>query len=124
MIPGEYILKDEPIVCNAQHTSISIEVTNTGDRPIQVGSHFHFFEVNKAISFDRSKAFGKRMDILAGTARRFEPGESTEVSLIPLSGAQKAYGANNLTQGDTQSSNSLDKAMQKIKSKNFKTENV
>lgn len=120
MIPGEYILKEEEIVCNAKHKSISIKVTNTGDRPVQVGSHFHFFEVNKMISFDREKAFGKRLNILAGTAKRFEPGESTEVQLIDLSGKRKAYGASNLTQGDTTTKESLEKAMKKMKSENFK----
>jgi len=120
MIPGEYILKEEKIVCNAKHKSITLKVTNTGDRPVQVGSHFHFFEVNKEISFDREKAFGKRMDILAGTAKRFEPGESTEVQLIDLGGSRKAYGASNLTQGDTTSKESLEKAMKKMESENFK----
>jgi urease beta subunit len=120
MIPGEYILKEEKIVCNAKQESITIKVTNTGDRPVQVGSHFHFFEVNKEISFDREKAFGKRMDILAGTAKRFEPGESTEVQLIDLGGSRKAYGASNLTQGDTTSKESLEKAMKKMESENFK----
>lgn len=121
MIPGEYILKDEAIVCNATRESIAVKVTNTGDRPVQVGSHFHFFEANKAMSFDREKAFGKRLDILAGTSVRFEPGESTEVHLIDLGGSRKAYGASNLTQGDTTSKDSLEKAMKKIKSENFKS---
>ncbi|TXE10494.1 urease subunit beta [Gelidibacter salicanalis] len=120
MIPGEYILKEEQIVCNANHESISIKVTNTGDRPVQVGSHYHFFEVNRMISFDREKAFGKRLDILAGTAMRFEPGESTEVQLIDLSGSRKAYGGSDLTQGDTTSKGSLEKAMKKMESENFK----
>lgn len=120
MIPGEYILKEEKIQCNANHQSIALKVINTGDRPIQVGSHFHFFEVNKAISFDREKAFGKRMDILAGTAIRIEPGEATEVRLIDISGSRKAYGASNLTQGDTTSTESLEKALRNIASGNFK----
>lgn len=120
MIPGEYIVKEGKIECNAKHQSITIKVTNTGDRPIQVGSHFHFFEVNKAISFDREKAFGKRLDILSGTAIRFEPGEATEVNLIDLSGARKAYGGSNLTQGDTTSKESLEAAMKKMESENFK----
>lgn len=120
MIPGEYILKEEKIVCNANKESITIKVINTGDRPIQVGSHFHFFEINKEIAFDREKAFGKRLDILAGTAKRFEPGESTEVQLISFGGLQKLYGASNLTQGDTTSKESLEKAMKKMTSQNFK----
>lgn len=120
MIPGEYILKEEEIECNAKHESITIKVINTGDRPVQVGSHFHFFEANKAISFDREKAFGKRLDILAGTAIRLEPGEATEVNLIDLSGSKKAYGASNLTQGDTTSKESLEKAMRKMDTEKFK----
>lgn len=120
MVPGEYILKEDEIVCNAKSDSITIKVTNTGDRPVQVGSHYHFFEVNKMISFDRKKAFGKRLDILAGTAKRFEPGESTEVQLIDFGGDRKAYGASNLTQGDTTSKESLEKAMKKMESENFK----
>ena len=120
MIPGEYILKEEKIVCNANQKSITIKVTNTGDRPVQVGSHFHFFEVNKEVSFDRKKAFGKHMDILAGTAKRFEPGESTEVQLVNFGGSRILYGGSNLTQGDTTSKENLEKAMEKIKSENFK----
>ena len=120
MIPGEYILREEKIVCNADRESITIKVTNTGDRPVQIGSHYHFFEINKMISFDREKAFVKRLDILAGTAKRFEPGESTEVQLIDLGGSRKAYGASNLTQGDTTSKESMEKAMKKMESKNFK----
>lgn len=120
MIPGEYILKAEQIVCNADKESITLKVTNTGDRPVQVGSHFHFFEVNKEISFDREKAFGKRMDILSGTAIRLEPGEATEVHLIDIGGEGKSFGANNLTQGDVTSKESLVKAMKKMGSENFK----
>lgn len=120
MVPGEYILKEEPIVCNANQESITLKVINTGDRPVQIGSHFHFFEVNKDISFDREKAFGKRMDILSGTAIRLEPGESTEVQLINIDGSRKSYGANNLTQGDTTSKESLAKAIKKMEAEHFK----
>lgn len=122
MVPGEYVLKEEKITCNANQESITIKVTNTGDRPVQVGSHYHFFEVNKRVSFDREKAFGKRLDILAGTAKRFEPGESTEVQLINFRGLRKLYGCSNLTQGDTTTKESLEKAMKKMESKNFKNE--
>lgn len=121
MIPGEYFLKDEPIECNAKHESITLLVTNTGDRPIQVGSHFHFFEVNKAMEFDREQAFGKRMDILSGTAKRFEPGESMEVQLIDFSGERRAFGGNKLTQGDTTSEQVRNSAIEKMNSQNFKT---
>ncbi len=99
MIPGEYVLKTEPIVCNENKESITIQVLNRGDRPIQIGSHFHFYEVNKALQFDRQKALGKHLDIPAGTAVRFEPGDEKEIELVSFSGEQKVYGLNNLTNG-------------------------
>lgn len=120
MVPGEYILKNEEITCNANKESVTIKVVNTGDRPVQVGSHFHFFEVNKALAFDREAAFGKRLDILAGTAIRFEPGEATEVNLIEYVGAKIAYGASNLTAGNTTSAEVKENAMKKIEEKHFK----
>jgi urease subunit beta len=97
LIPGEYVLKTEHIVCNENKESITIQVLNRGDRPIQIGSHFHFYEVNKALQFDRQKAFGKHLDIPAGTAVRFEPGDKKEIELVSFSGEQKIYGLNNLT---------------------------
>ena len=99
MIPGEYKLKQAPIICNEGKLSIQIEVLNRGDRPVQIGSHFHFYEINKMLDFDREKAFGMRLDIPAGMAVRFEPGDSKEVQLIPFSGERKVYGLNNLTNG-------------------------
>ena len=99
MIPGEYKLKQAPIICNEGKPSIQIEVLNRGDRPVQIGSHFHFYEINKMLDFDREKAFGMRLDIPAGMAVRFEPGDSKEVQLIPFSGERKVYGLNNLTNG-------------------------
>jgi urease subunit beta len=86
MIPGEYILKEGAIECNAGRDTVTITVVNTGDRPVQVGSHFHFFEVNKQMAFDRIKAFGMRLNIAAGTAVRFEPGEEKEVTLVSFGG--------------------------------------
>ncbi len=100
MIPGEIILKDSAIICNDSRETLKIKVTNTGDRPIQVGSHFHFFEVNRMMSFDREKAFGMRLNIIASTAVRFEPGEEKEVELTRFGGNQKIYGHNNLVDGD------------------------
>ncbi|NMD71788.1 urease subunit beta [Bacillus sp. DNRA2] len=97
MIPGEYRLKQEPIICNAGKKPIKIAVLNKGDRPVQVGSHFHFYETNRLLIFDREKAFGRRLNIPAGTAVRFEPGDEKLVELIPLSGERKVYGLNNLT---------------------------
>ena len=92
MIPGEIIPKSGDIELNAGASQIVLEVANTGDRPIQVGSHYHFFETNNALSFDRAKARGMRLDIAAGTAVRFEPGQAREVRLVPLSGERKVYG--------------------------------
>ena len=99
MIPGEYILSDAPIQANVDRETVEIEVTNTGDRPIQVGSHFHFFEANKALVFQRRLAFGKRLNIPAGTAVRFEPGDRKRVTLVSFAGSGEVYGLNNLSQG-------------------------
>ena len=92
MIPGEVLTVDGEIELNAGLESLVVEVANTGDRPIQVGSHYHFFETNNALSFDRDKARGMRLDIAAGTAIRFEPGQTREVRLVPLGGARKVFG--------------------------------
>ncbi|MCI6988368.1 MAG: urease subunit beta [Campylobacter sp.] len=96
---GEIIYADGDIVCNDGRESIELKVTNSGDRPIQVGSHFHFFETNKGLEFDREKARGKRLDIIAGTAVRFEPGVTLTVKLIDLAGKREVYGLNNLIDG-------------------------
>ena len=92
MIPGEVLTADGDIVLNGDRTAIQLTVANTGDRPIQVGSHYHFFEVNPALDFDRAKARGMRLDIAAGTAMRFEPGQKRDVRLIPYAGARHAIG--------------------------------
>ncbi|MGO4108120.1 urease subunit beta [Paenibacillus sp. YAF4_2] len=99
MIPGEYRVTPGSIVLNAGRRTTKAIVVNTGDRPIQVGSHFHFFEVNRALSFDREAAFGMRLHIPAGTAIRFEPGEEKPVTLVELGGAKLSYGLNGLSQG-------------------------
>jgi urease subunit beta len=99
MIPGEYFLSEAPIWANAARETVDIDVTNAGDRPIQVGSHFHFFEANKALVFPRRLAFGKRLNIPAGTAVRFEPGDRKQVTLVAFAGSQEVYGLNNLSQG-------------------------
>ncbi|WP_010500691.1 urease subunit beta [Paenibacillus elgii] len=99
MIPGEYILRNDDIICNAGKKSITLEVLNTGDRPIQVGSHYHFYEVNTALEFDREAALGMRLDIPAGAAVRFEPGDSKKIELIPFAGERRVYGFNNKTEG-------------------------
>jgi urease subunit beta len=99
MIPGEYILKQGNIECNEGRKTTKVKVVNTGDRPVQIGSHFHFFEVNKQMQFERSKAFGMRLNIAAGTAVRFEPGEEKEVELTAFGGNKKVFGFNNLVNG-------------------------
>jgi urease subunit beta len=92
MIPGEMILADGDIELNAGRKTVTLTVANTGDRPIQVGSHYHFFETNPALKFERKKARGMRLDIAAGTAVRFEPGQSREVTLVALAGSRTVFG--------------------------------
>jgi urease subunit beta len=94
MKPGEYFLDSSDITANAGRKPVKILVKNTGDRPIQVGSHYHFFEVNSALHFDHDVAYGKRLNIAAGTASRFEPGEEKQVTLVPLAGARIVHGHN------------------------------
>ncbi|KAF2080770.1 urease subunit beta [Flavobacterium sharifuzzamanii] len=119
MIPGEIILKDSAIICNDSRETLTIKVTNTGDRPIQVGSHFHFFEVNRMMSFDREKAFGMRLNIIASTAVRFEPGEEKEVELTEFGGNQRLFGHNNLVDGDLSPHNKA-VALERLKEGQFK----
>ena len=100
MIPGEVIVKPGEIALNEGRDSIAIEVSNTGDRPIQVGSHYHFFETNPALKFDRAKARGFRLDIPAGTAVRFEPGQTRTVTLVRYAGAGRVFGFRGAIQGE------------------------
>jgi len=99
VIPGEYLLGDGDIVANEGRATLELVVANTGDRPIQVGSHFHFFEVNRALRFDRARAFGMRLNVPAGTAVRFEPGDEKRVTLVEIAGAKRVFGLNGLTDG-------------------------
>ena len=99
MIPGEYRLAAEPLTCNAGRETTRVRVTNTGDRPVQVGSHFHFAEANAALGFDRAAAHGFRLDIPAGTAARFEPGDARTVNLVALGGAREVHGLSNAVNG-------------------------
>lgn len=121
MIPGEYILADEHIECNTGRPTATVTVVNTGDRPIQVGSHFHFFEVNRQMQFDREKALGMRLNIAAGTAVRFEPGEEKDVELVSFGGAKKLVGFSNLVDGDATKDETKKAALQALQAKNFKT---
>lgn len=122
MIPGEYITAKGNIKINAGRKTAIITVVNTGDRPVQAGSHFHFFEINKQMSFDREKAFGMRLDIAAGTAVRFEPGEETEVQLVEFGGRKKITGFNNLVDGKINKDAKI-KAVKKAYQKKFKNSN-
>ncbi|MBI1285869.1 MAG: urease subunit beta [Thiobacillus sp.] len=99
MIPGEVIPAEGDVELNAGQPTVQVKVANTGDRPIQVGSHFHFFEVNGALSFPREQARGFRLDIPAGTAVRFEPGQSRDVTLVPFRGLREVYGFNQKIMG-------------------------
>lgn len=100
MIPGELITAKGDITLNEGAESIRLKVANSGDRPVQVGSHYHFFEANAALTFDRAVARGMRLDIAAGTAVRFEPGQERDITLIPISGARKIFGFNAKIMGD------------------------
>ncbi len=99
MIPGEMIVQPGEIELNAGCTVVTVQVANTGDRPIQVGSHFHFYEVNEALEFDREQVRGMRLDIPSGTAVRFEPGDEREVALVPFVGSRQVYGFNGRING-------------------------
>ena len=99
MIPGEWILSDEPIEINAGRQQLRLSVRNTGDRPIQVGSHFHFYEVNRALEFDREAALGMRLDVLSGQSIRFEAGDERDVDLVAFGGSKRVIGFNNRVDG-------------------------
>ncbi len=120
VMPGEIIPADGDIEINAGRSKTKVKAINTGDRPIQVGSHFHFFEVNKALDFDRSKAFGMHLDIPAGTAVRFEPGEAKEVELVAFGGTGEIYGLNSLTNGSTRSANRKEEALWLARERGFR----
>lgn len=103
MIPGEFILKEEEINCNANAVNSHVTVINTGDRPIQIGSHYHFYEVNHALKFNRDETYGKRLNVPAGAAVRFEPGDEKEVELIDIAGKREIYGFHNKVDGPLES---------------------
>lgn len=123
MIPGEVIVKEGEITLNEGRETLILTVTNTGDRPIQIGSHYHFFEANRDLAFDRAAAFGFRLDLPAGTAARFEAGQTHDVELVALGGRKRGFGLNHLTDGQI---NEYTKrlALQRAKAHGFKmTEN-
>ena len=103
LIPGEVISEQGEIVLNLGKEVKTVQVSNSGDRPVQIGSHYHFFEANKALIFDRKITLGMRLDIPAGTAIRFEPGDTTDVKLVPFSGLRNAYGFNSIVNGSLDS---------------------
>ena len=119
MIPGELILADDPIELNVGRPTVRLEVSNRGDRPVQVGSHFHFFEVNKALLFDREQAYGMRLDLAAGTAVRFEPGEVKTVRLIPMAGERAVYGGSALVMGALDDPDIRKASLERARAKGF-----
>ena len=114
MTPGEYFLKAEAIELNAGQDTRRLEVSNRGDRPIQVGSHCHFFEVNRSLAFDRAAAYGMRLNIPAGTAVRFEPGDTREVELVSIGGRREVHGLNRLVEGRLDEAAVRDAAMRAV----------
>lgn len=114
IVPGEYRLVKAPIELNAGRNTVKIRVSNTGDRPIQIGSHIHFVEINRQLSFDRKGSIGKRLNIPAGTAVRFEPGEEMEVELVELGGNRCVYGVGDLTNGSIDKTDEIVKRAKKL----------
>ena len=114
MIPGEMFIQDGEIVLNEGRRTVTLTVANSGDRPIQVGSHFHFFEANRALRFDREQAFGMRLDVPAGTAVRFEPGDTREVELVAVGGTREVFGLNQLVEGPLDDPAVRDAALQAV----------
>ena len=114
MIPGEYLLASEPIEINAGRATRRIEVGNRGDRPVQVGSHCHFFEVNRWLEFERAAAYGMRLNIPAGTAVRFEPGDTRDVELVAIVGSREVFGLNQLVEGPLDDPAVRDAALQAV----------
>lgn len=119
MIPGEYVLDGPPILLNQGRPTLNVEVANTGDRPVQVGAHFHFFEVNRALVFDREAAYGMRLDLPAGTAVRFEPGEAKQVQLVALGGQRRVYGGNALVMGPLDDPKSRQESLKRMRAAGF-----
>jgi urease beta subunit len=119
MIPGEYLFDGGPLELNAGRPTCTVQVTNTGDRPVQVGSHFHFFEVNRALVFDRQAAYGMRLDLPAGTAVRFEPGDIKTVQLVALGGTRQVYGGSALVMGPLDDPSVRQRSLERMQQANF-----
>ncbi|GGJ84548.1 urease subunit gamma [Deinococcus aquiradiocola] len=119
-VAGEYLLEDSDVELNAGRGTATVRVANTADRPIQVGSHFHFFEVNGALNFDRKAAYGRRLNIAAGTALRFEPGEERDVELVELGGTRTVYGMNALVSGELDAAGMRETALDRARAAGFK----
>jgi urease beta subunit len=113
MIPGEWLLSDEPVEINAGRRTVRLPVRNTGDRPIQVGSHFHFFEVNRVLDFDRAAALGMRLDVPSGQSIRFEAGDERDVDLVELGGSRRVIGFNGLVDGGLSSHSTVESALER-----------
>jgi urease subunit beta/urease subunit gamma/beta len=122
MKPGEYLLDEAagPIQANPGRRAVRLLVKNTGDRPIQVGSHYHFFEANRALEFDRAASFGMRLNIAAGTAVRFEPGEEKESELTDFGGAREIHGGNGLVEGSAEAASARERAVEKARKSGFR----
>lgn len=114
MIPGQIWVESQPIEANVGRPTVTLDVTNTGDRPIQVGSHFHFFEVNRALRFERSQSFGMRLNIPSGNAVRFEPGQTHSVTLVALGGKGLVHGFNALTSGSVKTKTGKQQAIERV----------
>ena len=120
MIPGEWLLSEEPVELNAGRRTLTLRVHNTGDRPIQVGSHYHFFEANRALDFDRPKAFGMRLDVPAGKAIRFEPGDEKDVELVDIGGMRRIVGFDGAVDGSLDAGRTRREAMQRARDRGYR----
>ena len=120
MEPGEYYLRDEEIEINAGRRTVKLQVSNTGDRAIQIGSHFHFFEANSALDFDRNAAMGMHLNIIAGTTALFEPGDTKEVELVEFGGMKRVVGFNGLVNGSATSTGNVRRALEEARMRGFK----
>src|SRR6476661_1315804 len=119
MIPGEWLLSEDPIEINAGRRTLRLSVSNSGDRPIQIGSHFHFFEVNRALDFDREAALGMRLDVPSGQSIRFEAGDERDVDLVELGGSKRVVGFNGLVDGGLSSGSTVERALERAATRGF-----